>query len=354
MRPFQFRPAARNGVNTNFDSNKGIKITAALLALMGIRKAVRQSRRMDFHGKVVLITGGSRGLGLVLAREFMREGAKVAICARDENELIRAQDELSRYGNVLAIPCDITYTDEVAQLVEIVHDRFGRIDVLVNNAGVIAVGPIESMKIEDFDEAMRTHFWGPLHSILAVLPEMQQRKSGRIVNISSIGGKISVPHLVPYSASKFALVGLSEGLRAELKKDGIFVSTICPGLMRTGSPRNADFKSQHRLEYAWFALSDSLPFLSMDVDRAARKIVNACRYGIAEVVLSAPAKLAVKFHGLFPGLTADLLDLENRLLPRDGGIGSARAKGYDSESSVTLSRFTAMTRAAERRNNQIA
>jgi short-subunit dehydrogenase len=183
---------------------------------------------------------------------------------------------------------------------------------------------------------------------------MQQRGSGRIVNISSIGGKISVPHLVPYSASKFALVGLSEGLRAELKKDGIFVSTICPGLMRTGSPRNADFKSQHRLEYAWFTLSDSLPFLSMDVDRAARKIVNACRYGVAEVVLSVPAKLAVKFHGLFPGLTADLLDLENRLLPRDGGIGSGRAKGYDSESSVTLSRITALTRAAERRNNQIA
>jgi NAD(P)-dependent dehydrogenase (short-subunit alcohol dehydrogenase family) len=338
----------------NFDTKRGMQVTAALLAMLGIRKAVRESRRIDFKDKVVLITGGSRGLGLVLAREFISEGAQIAICARDEGELIRAQDELSRYGEVLAVPCDISYADEVEQMVEIVRERYGRIDVLVNNAGVIAVGPIESMRIEDFDEAMRTHFWGPLHAILAVLPEMQERRSGRIVNISSIGGKISVPHLVPYSASKFALVGLSEGLRAELKKDGILVSTICPGLMRTGSPRNAEFKGQHRLEYAWFALSDSLPFLSMDVDRAARKIVNACRYGVAEVVLSVPAKFAIAFHGLFPGLTADLMDLENRILPGDGGIGFRRAKGYDSESSVTLSRITAMTRAAERRNNQIA
>src|SRR5437879_6974704 len=195
----------------NFDTRRGIQATAALLAMLGIRKAVRESRRIDFNDKVVLFTGGSRGLGLVLAREFIREGAQIAICARDEGELIRAQGELSRDGEVLAVPCDISYADEVEQMVQIVRERFGRIDILVNNAGVIAVGPIESMRIEDFDEAMRTHFWGPLHAILAVLPEMQERRSGRIVNISSIGGKISVPHLVPYSASKFALVGLSEG-----------------------------------------------------------------------------------------------------------------------------------------------
>ena len=95
--------------------------------------------------------------------------------------------------------------------------------MLVNNAGVIQVGPIEVMTHEDFELAMKAHFWGPLNTILAVLPSMRQRRQGRIVNICSIGGKVSVPHLVPYSASKFALVGLSKGLRAELMKDGIML-----------------------------------------------------------------------------------------------------------------------------------
>jgi NAD(P)-dependent dehydrogenase (short-subunit alcohol dehydrogenase family) len=337
----------------NFDNRHSVRTMAAVLALVGIRRALRRARRITFRDKVVLICGGSRGLGLVLARKFLGQGSRVAICARDAEELQRAQEELSRRGEVFIITCDVTDRSDVENMIAAVHDRFGRIDVLVNNAGIISVGPVESMKIEDFEEAMRTHFWGPLHTIMAVLPEMKSRRSGRIVNISSIGGKISVPHLVPYSASKFALVGLSEGLRAELKKDGIFVSTICPGLMRTGSPRNAYFKGKHKLEYAWFALSDSLPFLSMDVDRAAEKIVNACRYGVAEVVLSLPAKVAVKFHGLFPGLTADILDWENRVLPRKGGIGEEKAKGHESESAITRTPLTVMTRRSEQRNNQI-
>src|SRR5204863_2590958 len=128
-----------------------------------------------------------------------------------------------------------------------------------------------------------------VHTTLDVMPDMRARREGRIVNISSIGGKVSVPHLLPYSASKFALVGLSEGLRAELAKDGIVVTTVCPGLMRTGSPRNAQFKGQHRAEYAWFTLSDSMPFFSQSAERAARQILSACRHGEAEVVLSLPA-----------------------------------------------------------------
>src|SRR5204862_108983 len=148
-------------------------------------------------------------------------------------------------------------------------------------------------------------FWGPLYATCAVLPQMRARRDGRIVNISSIGGRVGIPHLVPYSASKFALVGLSEGLRAELAKDNIIVTTVCPGLMRTGSPRNATFKGRHRAEYAWFSISDALPVLTMSAERAAQKIVTACKRGDAELVLTIQAKLAAMFHGLFPGLTAD-------------------------------------------------
>lgn len=182
---------------------------------------------------------------------------------------------------------------------------------------------------------------------------MRRRRDGRIVNISSVGGKISVPHLLPYSASKFALVGLSEGLRAELAKDNIAVTTVCPGLMRTGSPRNAFFKGKHREEYAWFSISDSLPVTSMSARRAARQIVSACKRADAEVILSIQAELAVRFHGLFPGLTADILGFVNRFLPDAGGIGTRRAKGKDSHSSAAPSWLTALSDDAAQENNEV-
>ncbi|HEX8136161.1 MAG TPA: SDR family oxidoreductase [Pyrinomonadaceae bacterium] len=339
------------------EENRNALVLAAVGAgaLFAARVAVRRWREYDLRQKVVLITGGSRGLGLVMAREFAREGARLAICARDPEELERARTELSSSGaQVLAVPCDVTERAQVNELVNVVRDHYGRVDVLVNNAGVIQVGPIEVMTVEDFDEAMRTHFWGPLYTTLAVLPEMRKRHEGRIVNITSIGGKISVPHLVPYSASKFAHVGLSEGLRAELQKDGVLVTTVCPGLMRTGSPRNAYFKGQHRAEYAWFSISDALPVTSMQAERAARQIIAACKRGDAEVTLSVQAQLAVLFHGLFPGLTADLLGLVNRLLPSAGGIGRLRARGKESGSAVSPSWLTALNEAAAQKNNETA
>ncbi|HYP25970.1 MAG TPA: SDR family NAD(P)-dependent oxidoreductase [Blastocatellia bacterium] len=324
-------------------------------ALLAARELIRRSRRYDMRGRVVLITGGSRGLGLVLARELAREGARLAICARDAEELDRARHDLEQRGAaVYATACDVTNQFEVEGMVREVTDHYGRIDVLINNAGVIEVGPMEVMTLRDYEHAMKTHFWGPLYSVLAVLPHMKERGEGRIVNISSIGGKISVPHLLPYSASKFALVGLSEGLRAELAKDGIVVTTVCPGLMRTGSPRNAVFKGQHKAEYAWFTISDSLPVTSMRAERAARQVIAACKRGDAEVVLSIQAKLAALFHGVFPGVTADLLGLANRLLPGPGGIGKGRALGEESQSALAPSFLTALSDQAARENNEIA
>jgi short-subunit dehydrogenase len=337
------------------DKNRDALMVAAASvgALIAARALLRRQRNYDLRGKSVLITGGSRGLGLVLAREFANEGARVAICARDPAELERAQADLAEHGaKVLAVPCDITNRSQVKELVYIAQDHFGEINVLVNNAGVIQVGPMEVMTVADYEQAMNIHFWGPLYTTLAVLPEMRKRREGRIVNISSIGGKVSVPHLLPYSASKFALVGLSEGLRAELAKDNVVVTTVCPGLMRTGSPRNATFKGQHRLEYAWFSISDALPVSSMKAERAARQIIAACKRGDAEVVLSIQAELAVKFHALFPGLTADLLGLVNRLLPASGGIGRQRAKGKDSKSPLSPSLLTTMNEAAALKNNE--
>jgi NAD(P)-dependent dehydrogenase (short-subunit alcohol dehydrogenase family) len=331
------------------------KTAAITLGAVALGKFLwRKMNEYDLRGKTVLVTGGSRGLGLVLARQFALDGAKVAICARDQEELELAGIDLRNGGaEVMTVQCDVTNGADVENMVNQVRGRFGKIDVLVNNAGTIQVGPLEVMKREDFEHAMKAHFWGPLNTILAVLPEMRERQDGRIVNISSIGGKIAVPHLVPYSASKFALVGLSKGLFTELRKDGIVVTTVCPGLMRTGSPRNANFKGKHRDEYAWFSISDSLPVTSIKAERAARQIVDACKQGRAELIITVQAKLAVTFDALFPEASAEMLALVNRLLPEPGGIGERSAKGRDSSSSWSPSWLTRLTEEAAMNNNEV-
>jgi len=335
-------------------SGNGLMLTAAGVGLcLAARSLVRRSRWIDLRGRAVLITGGSRGLGLVLAREFVEHGARVAVCARDPDELNRAVADLTRRGgDVASFPCDVTRNEQVEQMVRDVERRFGRIDVLVNNAGSISMGPMELMNVGDYDESMKTHFWGPLYTTLAALPGMKRRRVGRVVNISSIGGKVAVPHLVPYCAGKFALTGLSEGMRTELKKDNIFVTTVCPGLMRTGSPPNAFFKGQHRVEYTLFKLSDSTPLTAMDARRAARRIVTACQRGQSELILSIQAKIAAKFHGLFPGISSELYGLAAQALPGAGGVGEERVRGRDSETAVSRSFLTTLTDRAAVENNE--
>jgi NAD(P)-dependent dehydrogenase (short-subunit alcohol dehydrogenase family) len=323
---------------------------AAILAA-----AARARRRFDFAGKVVLITGGSRGLGLVMAREFAREGARLAICARDAAELARARDELQLNGaEVFDVICDLRDQSQVDRMIDDVLTRFGRIDVLINNAGVIQVGPLEAQTQEDFENAMAIHFWAPFYAVQAVLPQMRRQGEGRIVNIASIGGKVAVPHLAPYCASKFALVGLSQAWRGELAKDNIFVTTVCPGLMRTGSHINALFKGKNKIEYALFSLMDATPLTSIKAERAARQILSACRRGDAELTITVQAQAAAKINALFPELVAEINGLVSRLLPSGaGGIGTRLAPGKESASFASPSILTALADNASARNNEL-
>ncbi len=340
----------------NNQNKNGLLFTAlGVGALLAARAVIRSIRAYDFQGKSILITGGSRGLGLVMARQLAKEGAKIAICARDDFELEGARLELSDLTeHVMAIPCDVTDRNQVHKMINLVRGHYGHIDVLINNAGVIQVGPMESMTLMEYEEAMKTHFWAPLYTMLSVIPHMKERGEGRIVNISSVGGKISLPHQIPYSASKFALVGLSEGMHSELKKDNIIVTTVCPGLTRTGSPRNVIVKGKHQEEYAWFNIVDSLPFISMNAEATARKIINACRWGQAELVTTLPGKFATAFHGMFPGATADIFGWINQTLPDPGGIGSTdRKMGHESESEAAPSILTKLNDQAAERNNEI-
>jgi len=306
--------------------------------------------RYRLRGRVTVITGGSRGLGLAMARRFGRRGAKLALLARDADELERARAELVKGGlEAQTFTCDVRDPASIADALRRVEGAFGPVDVLVNNAGTIEVGPLESMTEADYEDAMRTHFWGPYHATSFVVPGMRERGHGRIVNISSIGGVLGVPHLAPYSASKFALRGWSESIAAELRKDGVRVTTVCPGLMRTGSARNATFKGEHRREYAWFSVLDALPFFSISASRAAESIVRACERGDASLVLSTPAKLAAVVHGVAPGLVTRMSSLVNAALPR--GKSTAAHAGRESTSRWSPSLLTTLDdRAAQTLN----
>jgi NAD(P)-dependent dehydrogenase (short-subunit alcohol dehydrogenase family) len=301
-------------------SQKQMITAGAIAASVLGREVWLRSREENLSGQVAMITGGSRGLGLAMARVLADEGCKLVICSRNEAELDEARrDLLDRGADVLAIRCDVANQAQVEQQVAIATARFGPIDLLINNAGVVQVGPLESCRLDDFQQAMDIMFWGTLYPTLAVLPSMRERKRGRIVNITSIGGRFGMAHMLPYDAAKFAATGLSEGLHAELAKDGISVTTITPGLMRTGSHLNAIFKGNADQEFTWFSLGASLPIVSMDADRAARQIIRAAKRKETDRVITFPAWFASRIHGVAPGLTAETIGIVNRLLPKPNG-----------------------------------
>jgi NAD(P)-dependent dehydrogenase (short-subunit alcohol dehydrogenase family) len=257
--------------------------------------------RFSFQNKVALITGGSRGLGLEIARQVCKQGGRVSILARDAEELARAKSDLDRFKTeILTVQCDLLEGAQIQSAVQQTLARFGKIDILINNAGVIQIGPLEHMRLEDFDRAIRLHFWTPFILQMLIVPQMRATGGGRIVNISSIGGKIAVPHMAPYSASKFALTGFSDAIRSELAKDKIFVTTVTPGMMRTGSQIHANFKGDHAAEYKWFEMSSRLPLASISAERAAQKIL---------------AYLIIAANALFPNLIGRVMKIVNKCLP---------------------------------------
>ena len=314
----------------------------------------KELSKLNLKGKVVLITGGSRGFGLVLARHLAARGAKLAITARSADDLELARQDLDGRGaEVMAMTVDVTQNEEVKAMVRDVIHHYGRLDVLVNNAGVIQVGPQHLMSIEDYELAMRTNFWAQLYAMLAVIPYFMERGYGRIVNITSIGGKIAIPHLLPYTASKFAAVGLSEGMHAELKRHNILVTTVVPNLMRTGSPVHADIKGDYEKEYAWFKHAGANPLLSQDPNHTAERIVQAIEYGESEVRLSLNGKIATLIQGFAPRWVSLLMSITNKLLPEAVTGGYESKKGWEAESELSRGPVSRLSDEAAARNNEI-
>jgi NAD(P)-dependent dehydrogenase (short-subunit alcohol dehydrogenase family) len=332
---------------------KALSIAAAAAGAALVLRRVLP--RGALRGRVVLITGGSRGLGFVLARQFLRRGARVAICARDERELQRAAGELSNHGEVLAVPCDVRLPSAAERMIQLVAAHHGRLDVVVNNAGIIEVGPQSTMSLADYQTVMGVNFWGAVHVTLAALPHLRRSSSARIVNITSVGGVVPVPHLLPYTCAKYAMVGFSEGLGVELAREGVSVTTVVPGLMRTGSYVNALFKGNRADEVSWFSLSGALPGVSLSAERAARRIVLACERGERFVTVGFPAKVMRVAHALAPGLFVRLLALVDRLLPDAGGAdpGEPPEPGWLHRRGVARSPLVALADRAARRNLEV-
>ena len=313
-----FRSLRSNGAQNGM--GVGLGALGVLTGAYLIRRiAAARVNRME--GRVALITGGSRGLGLLLAREFARRGCRIAICARDATELERARVGLERRGHeVFASPCDVSNPVEVQRLMLEIIERYGRLDILVNNASIMQVGSLDSMNIDDFHRAMDTNFWGTVHTSLAALDALRSQPGGRLVNICSIGSKVAMPHLLPYDCAKFAVLGFSEGLRTELARDGISVTTVIPGLMRTGSFANAEFKGSDAAgEFQWFSAVVQSHSTSLDGRDAARMIVNAAQQRKPEVILGWQARLLAAAKAMVPSTLSLVLAAANRHLPRGRG-----------------------------------
>lgn len=312
----------------------------------------RRTRRM--RGKVVLVTGGSRGLGLQLAREFGASGASVVICARGREGLDRAVAELTGRGvDAHGVPCDVGDPEAVDALLDAAVERFGRLDVVVNSAGTMRVGPQETMSDEHFAQAMDIMFWGPFHLSRAAAERMRGT-GGTIVNVTSIGAYLSVPHLLPYSVAKRAWAALSEGLAAETGGTGVRVLTVVPGLMRTGSHKGVVFSGDPEREYAWFALAAGSPLLSVSAERAARSIVHATASGRGFLIISPVTRIGLAVHGVAPGFTQRALRVVGRLLPGAPDMAMERpgSQAADSRVGRLVDTVAVLNERAGRRMNQ--
>ncbi len=344
MTPTSQRPKAQSG------STAAQMLRRNLVPLIGLGIAagsglyfstLHKRREAPLAGKVVFITGGSRGLGLAMAEEFLRAGCRVAIAARDREQLDKAEKKLQRGISwtqkraVFSVVCDVTDPAAVAAALEAAARELGDIDILVNNAGIITVAPVSNQPLESYHQSMNTNYYGALNTTLAVLPRMRARRAGTIVNIASIGGLVAVPHLLPYTASKFAMVGLSRGLNAELRADGVHVLTVCPWLMRTGSHLHAMVGGKRSREYAWFALGASLPYFAVSAKSAAQSIVEATAQRRSELLISPLASAVALVGQNAPELMDTLLGLVNRVLPSPAKKPDAFVRGKDTQAPTS-------------------
>ena len=338
----------------NSRSPRPSKATIASLVLaagaLGLAVTSRYRSRYNFENKVVVVTGGSRGLGLVLARELASRGASLGLMARDAIELARARRTIDSDSLVQLLPADVTDAAQVERAFSTMIRRFGRIDVVINNAGQILSAPFDDTTTEDFKALLDVHFWGTLNVSRAALPHLARHGDGRIINICSIGARVPVPHLSAYCASKYAQAGLSAVMAQELRAKGIRVTTVLPGLMRTGSHLQAWFKGERPTEFALFSLIGGAPGTSMSAERAARLILAAAARGQSDAVIPFTYRQIAKLAAIAPNITNASLAAVNAAMPGPGTQFAAQGKHM--ELPALVKSVASMNERAADKNNQ--
>jgi short-subunit dehydrogenase len=261
----------------------------------------------------VLITGASQGTGKATAHLFAQKAYNLVLAARQAERLNAVAAELEASGQqVLAIPTDVSQPEQVETLVQQALTRFGQVDVLVNNAGICLTGAMQHTTITDWQQIMGTNFWGYVYMIQALLPHLLAQGQGTIVNVGSFGGKMPLPKMTAYCASKYAVTGLTDTLRLELKPQGIHVGAVHPGLINSDFLERAQFRDtasaadqgKQQLESALKSTWVSQP---QDIARAIWQVVEQQR---SEVIVG-PVVLATEAYRLLPAAVQWLLGQAN-------------------------------------------
>ncbi|RMG52500.1 MAG: SDR family oxidoreductase [Acidobacteria bacterium] len=246
----------------------------------------------DLRGKVAIITGASSGIGKETALALAGEGVRVVLAARREPRLREVAEMIdARGGQALIVPTDMSVPHEVERLIRMVVERFQRIDLLINNAGYGLFASIEETTTDDLRRIMEVNFIGAFVAIKAVLPVMRQQGRGHIINVASVAGKRALPYSGAYSATKFALVALSESLRVELAGSGIDVSLVCPAATATEFFQVAENRTGRRVRPVGPVQS---------AGEVARAIVGLARRPRPEVITFKPARALVVLNAVSP------------------------------------------------------
>jgi len=245
---------------------------------------------MDFKNKVVLITGASSGIGKQTAIEFAKLGSNIILVARRKNKLEQVENELKKFNvNTLVCTCDVSKKDQVEKMSKIVLEKFNSIDILVNNAGFAIYGSVYDLSINDIESQMETNYFGMIYCTKNFLPLMLEKKSGHIVNVASVAASFGLPGIASYCASKFAMLGFSEGLKHELSGTGVGITVVSPIMVKT------DF-----FDHPSFGKMPKYSPTSLNSKTVAKAIVKASNSSRLEIITPSIVRIAIWLKHTFP------------------------------------------------------
>ena len=245
---------------------------------------------MDFKNKVVLITGASSGIGRESAIQFAKLGANIVLVARRKDKLVQVADELKKFNiTTLICQCDVAKKDQVKEMSKIVLEKFDSVDILVNNAGFAIYGSVNDLSIDEIESQMETNYFGMIYCIKNFLPTMLDKKSGHIVNVASVAASFGLPGIASYCASKFAMLGFSEGLKHELKNSGVGITVVSPIMVRTNFFEHPSFEKMPKFSPT-----------SLSSKTVAKAILKAANSPRLEIIVPSVVRIAVWMKNTFP------------------------------------------------------